>query len=76
MAKNKAGKVRLGADKRMSDVAQRWFLLEPLLFSVYCTHVLTENSSLEVPLRSGRGRIEYNAGMVDAMEDRELADRL
>ncbi len=76
MAKKKAGKVPLRADQRISDVAQRWFLLEPLLFSVYCTHVLTENSSLEVPLRSGRGRIEYNAGMVDAMEDRELADRL
>ncbi len=76
MAKKKAGKAPLRADQRISNVAQRWFLLEPLLFSVYCTHVLSEKPSLDVPLRSGRGLIEYNGGMVDVMQDRELADRL
>lgn len=64
------------ADERISDIAQRWFLVEPLLFSMYCTHVLTECRTLPVPFRSGLGKIEYNAELVDKMTDQELADRL
>ncbi len=64
------------ADERISDVAQRWFLLEPLLFSMYCTQALTENSRLHVPLRTGGGKIEYNAKLIDGIDDKELADRL
>ncbi len=76
MAKKKSSKAPLKADQRISEVAQRWFLMEPLLFSVYCTHVLCEDATLDVPLRSGQGRIEYNALMIDAMNACELADRL
>lgn len=64
------------ARERISDVAQRWFLMEPLLFSMYCTQVLTENSRLHVPLRTGGGKIEYNAKLIDGIDDKELTDRL
>lgn len=60
----------------MSDVAQRWFLVEPLLFSMYCTHELTPDDAIDVPLRTGRGKIEYHPALIDAMSDAELADRL
>ena len=41
------------ADIRIGEIAQRWFLIEPLLFSMYCTQVLTENRVMGVPLRTG-----------------------
>lgn len=74
--KQKSQSPQARADERIGEVAQRWFLVEPLLFSMYCTQVLTENRALRVPLRTGNGRIEYNPALIDAMDDRELADRL
>lgn len=70
------GNNKISAADRIGEVAQRWFLIEPLLFSMYCTQVLTENTALHVPLRTGRGKIEYNPELIEAMTDRELADRL
>ena len=64
------------ADIRIGEIAQRWFLIEPLLFSMYCTQVLTENRAMGVPLRTGGGRIEYNPDLIDAMDYNELADRM
>lgn len=66
----------LQANVRIGEIAQHWFLTEPLLFSVYCTHVVTENRMMSIPLRSGNGRIEYNPTLIDSMDDRELRDRL
>ncbi len=63
-------------EERISDVVQRWFLIEPLLFSMYCTHVLTENRAMSVPFRTGRGKIEYNPELIAGMSDQELADRM
>lgn len=65
-------KAAISAGERISNVAQQWFLHEPLLFSVYCTHEITENKDLRVPMRSGKGRIEYNEEMLGNMNDREL----
>lgn len=62
--------------ERLSDVAQRWFLIEPLLFSMYCTQLLTENGNMSIPLRTGGGKIEYNPSLLDNTTDRELADRI
>lgn len=64
------------ADERISNIVQEWFLIEPILFSMYCTHILTENTSLGVPLRTGNGKIEYNPQLISGMENNELADRL
>lgn len=74
--KQKSQPPRARADERIGEVAQCWFLVDPLLFSMYCTQVLTENRGMGVPLRVGNGRIEYNPALIDAMDDRELADRL
>lgn len=76
MAKKKSQSLPKGAEERISDIAQRWFLMEPLLFAMYCTHVLTRSRELPIPLRTGNGKIEYNPDLIDAMSESELADRL
>lgn len=76
MAKKSQPKNQLPAEERIGEVAQRWFLVEPLLFSMYCTHHLAADRSLEIPFRCGDGRIEYNPDLIDGISDRELADRL
>ena len=76
MAKKKMEHGLLSVGQRISKVAQRWFLMEPLLFSMYCTQVLTENRRLNVAMRTGAGKIEYNPEILDCMGDRELDDRL
>ena len=41
-------------------ISYQWFLCEPALFSLYCSHRLTENKEIECPVRAGKGRIEFN----------------
>lgn len=60
---------RKDARERISVIAQRWFLIEPLLFSVYCTHELSENVRLGLPFRTGKGRIEFNPKLIDDIID-------
>ena len=76
MVKKAKPKERPRSDVRIADVAQRWFLVDPLLFSMYCTQVLTANRTMGVAMRTGGGRIEYNPDLIDVMDDEELSDRL
>ncbi len=62
--------------ERFSKIVQDWFLAEPVFFKVYCTHQLTANPKLKVPLRTGKGRIEYSPTLVEEMSRRELETRL
>ena len=45
-------------------VVDRWFLYEPLLFNVYCTHKLEENTEMKCFFRTGKRLIEYNPGLL------------
>ena len=40
--------------KIITKIAENWFLREPLLFGVYCTHKLTENTRMKIPFFSLR----------------------
>lgn len=62
--------------KRISKIGEKWFLSEPLLFSVYCTHEFKENSSLSIPFRTGHGRIEYNDSILNNLSDRDMEEFL
>ena len=44
----------------IKKISYQWFLCEPALFSIYCSHRLTENRDIECPVRAGKGRIEFN----------------
>lgn len=48
----------------ISKIVEEWFLTEPLLFSAWCTHTLAENTQMNVPMRTGKMRIEYNPDMM------------
>ena len=51
-------------EETISKIVEEWFLTEPLLFSAWCTHTLAENTKMNVPMRTGKMRIEYNPDMM------------
>lgn len=62
----------MSALERIQQEVEQWFLTEPLLFTVYCSHRLTINPNMQCPLRSGQARIEYNPSQVDQISDTQL----
>lgn len=51
-------------DSRIQKIVERWYLSEPALFQVYCTHNLEQNTAMSCPFRCGKGRIEFNADII------------
>jgi predicted metal-dependent peptidase len=66
----------MNARERIQQVAEQWFLTEPVFFAVYCSHRLTMNANMQCPLRTGQGRIEYNPTVIDALQDNQLNEML
>ena len=62
------------ARERIQKEVEQWFLTEPVFFTVYCSHRLVMNANMQCPLRSGKGRIEYNPAIIEAMPDTMLRD--
>ena len=60
------------ARERIQKEIEQWFLTEPVFFTVYCSHSLVMNANMLCPLRSGKGRIEYNPAIIEAMPDSML----
>ena len=60
--------------ERIQKEVEQWFLTEPVFFTVYCSHRLVMNANMQCPLRSGKGRIEYNPAIIEAMPDTMLRD--
>ena len=63
-------------EEHLSRIAEEWFLTEPLLFSAWCTHAMTENRTMSVPMRTGKMRIEYNPGIIADWTDGAVEERL
>ena len=61
---------------RLEKIIERWFVQEPALFVILCSHELVPNINIRCPLRSGCGRVEYNPAFVDEMSDRALEEAL
>ncbi|QEP44099.1 hypothetical protein D5085_13800 [Ectothiorhodospiraceae bacterium BW-2] len=53
--------------RQLQQIAEAWFITEPLLFAVWTLHQLQPNSKIET-LRSGAGRIEYNPDYLATFE--------
>lgn len=53
----------------VSDIFQKWFIADPLLFSTVCTHKILENKDMECAVRSGKMRIEYNPDLIDGISE-------
>ena len=69
-------KAQGNARERIQQEAEQWFLTDPVFFAVYCCHRLTMNADMQCPLRTGKGRIEYNPTVIDALQDNHLKDLL
>ena len=66
----------MNALNRIKKIGERWFLTEPLLFAVYCSHEFVENNSIEVPMRTGNMKIEFAPKILDKIADDVLAEYL
>ena len=62
--------------ERIKHLSQDWFLTEPLLFAVLCTHALKRNDNMGCDMRCGKGLIEYNPERLEHFDDNQLALRL
>ena len=60
------------SERISKKIYDSWFLTEPALHGVLCGHELAENPRMPLAVRCGRGRIEYNPAMVNALDDKEL----
>ena len=63
-------------EKRIKKIVERWFLLEPLMFNIFCTHKLEKNLGLKVPFRSGKMKIEYSPLLLQKLSDKEVEEYL
>lgn len=63
-------------EEKIHKIAEDWFLMEPALFVIWCTHKLVKNEKLAVPMRSGRQMIEFNPEMMKDWNESEIAERL
>lgn len=61
---------------RITTIIQRWFIQEPALFQILCTHDLEPNTQMACPIRSGHRRIEFNPDYLREMTDQGLEEAL
>ena len=61
---------------RITRILERWFISEPALFQVLCTHSIEANAQMPCPVRSGARRVEYNPDFVKEMGDEALEQAL
>lgn len=64
----------MNAIDRIKKIGERWFLTEPLLFAVYCSHEFVENNAIEVPMRTGNMKVEFAPKILDKIADDVLAE--
>ncbi len=62
--------------ERIKQIGERWFLTEPLLFAVYCSHEFCENDSLDVAVRTGNRKVEYAPHVLNMVSDADLQEYL
>ena len=62
--------------ERITRILERWFISEPALFQVLCTHSIEENATMPCPVRSGARKVEYNPAFLQEMSDAALDQAL
>lgn len=61
---------------RIKKIGELWFLTEPLLFAVYCSHEFCENDSLDVAMRTGNRKVEFASEILERVSDAVLSEFL
>ena len=62
--------------ERIRKIGERWFLTEPLLFAVFCSHEFRENDLLTVPMRTGNRKVEFAPEILANVTDAALTEFL
>ena len=62
--------------ERIKAITQDWYLTEPLMFAVLCTHAVKRNDNMGCDMRCGKGVIEYNPQRLEHFDDNQLALRV
>jgi len=57
--------------QRISNIIEKWYLIDPLFFAVWTTHELSINPNIQ-NIRVGRGQIEYNPTFIEALDAQTL----
>lgn len=60
--------------ERIEKINMDWFLMEPALFKVLCSHQVVANTDMRCPMRSGGRRIEYNPALCKDVSDDALRE--
>lgn len=66
----------MNALEKIKKIGEQWFLTEPLLFAVYCSHEFTENNAMDVPLRTGNRKVEFSSRILDGLQNTTLTELL
>lgn len=64
------------AKEVLSKISDDWFMKEPFLFNILCTHELKENRVLMKMFRTGRGNIEYNPKIMNKSDIKDVERNL
>lgn len=62
--------------ERIQHITDGWFLTEPALFCIFCTHELYSNPNMNIVIRTGKGRIEYNGEKLARLTNDALEEHL
>ncbi len=62
--------------ERIQKIVEGWFLSEPALFEIYCSHQLKENPKMACCARTGKGLIEYNPALLENWKDDHIESAL
>lgn len=66
----------MGTEERFTRILEHWFIKEPALFGVLCSHRIVPNAKMKCPLRCGRMQVEYNPDFIGQMDDDALEEAL
>lgn len=56
----------------IQKITEQWFLSEPVLFAILCTHEMVENKAMPCMMRSGHGKIEYNPTLLESLSEYQI----
>ena len=60
----------------IQSIAENWFLCEPVFFDVLYRHQIVANEKMECPIRSGKGRVEYNPSLLKDFHQKTIEKKL
>ena len=60
----------------IQSIAENWFLCEPVFFDVLYRHQIVANEKMECPIRSGKGRVEFNPLLLKDFHQKTIEKKL